>query len=323
MISLCFFLHCKISFFSPRGRRSFVRRMQHNVGPYDLLNVHRHRRIRILDDVVIHHDSADDGRVMNVRIDDRRYELVTAVAVLLDKIHNLRRGQMLERRAVADRCDAVEAAQRTAGDHRRGGTAASYGGIRQRYRVRAVTAAAVTSCEKEIVVKACCYYGLSYGRQTLTVSTDSCRYGNVLQLDSGGVHAFFVAVRGHHRDIAAVGGFARNHPVSQRRFVVVRIANFLDLLVVLGNVQDGLAALAPVPGTLPRRDTVANLLLRAEAITVENQERLIAVLRDELVVVTLLAVHVHEPAVADENVVGNLPFARLILCLALLARTAA
>uniref|UniRef100_A0A182MLJ4 Uncharacterized protein n=1 Tax=Anopheles culicifacies TaxID=139723 RepID=A0A182MLJ4_9DIPT len=85
----------------------------------------------------------------------------------------------------------------------------------------------------------------------------------------------------------SVGRFVRDDPIAQRRFVVVRRTDLSHLLIVLRDVQYGLATLTPVPRTLPRRNTVADFLLRPEPVPIVDEKRLVAILRDELVMVAL------------------------------------
>lgn len=149
------------------------------------------------------------------------------------------------------------------------------------------------------------------------MSSNGRSNGNLLQLSSS--MQTFLPIGSHHDGITAIGRFgAANHTVTQRRFVVVRIAHLFHLLIVLGNVQHCLASLAPVPCALPRGNTVADLLLGPEAIPIEYEERLVAILGDQLVVMTLLAFDVDQPTVAHQNVVGNFPLTGLILRLAFL-----
>uniref|UniRef100_A0A2M4CBY8 Putative secreted protein n=1 Tax=Anopheles marajoara TaxID=58244 RepID=A0A2M4CBY8_9DIPT len=80
--------------------------------------------------------------------------------------------------------------------------------------------------------------------------------------------------------------------------MVVRRSGFLHFLVVFTDVQYRLAALPAVPRAFPGCNTVAYLLLRPESVPIVDQERLVAVLSDELVVVALERVHVNQPTIA-------------------------
>lgn len=143
--------------FLPSRIKLIVSRMQNHVGTNNFLYVHRHASV-VLTDVVVHHadngpDASYNGAVVRIGVHYRCHQLVASAAALLNKVDNLRRGQVLQRRVVATdhrrrRSDHIEIRYGIAGHNgRTGPTSARYRGRDGIAQGRTVAAATGGSCE--------------------------------------------------------------------------------------------------------------------------------------------------------------------------------